>query len=89
MIVTANAAHATALVPVAHRRDGWTPERQRTFLATLAETGCVSAACAAVDAEVKRLRGLGLDWADIGAALGVSRQGARQRYARFDAPESP
>lgn len=30
------------------RRDGWTADRQRRFLAALAETGCVSEACAAV-----------------------------------------
>ena len=29
------------------RHDGWTAERQRTFIATLAETGCISDACAA------------------------------------------
>lgn len=28
------------------RRDGWTAERQRSFLTVLAETGCVSDACA-------------------------------------------
>jgi hypothetical protein len=27
------------------RHDGWTAERQRTFLAALAETGCISVAC--------------------------------------------
>lgn len=37
-----------ALVPVKHRHDGWTAERQRAFLAALAETGCVSEACAEV-----------------------------------------
>jgi hypothetical protein len=30
------------------RRDGWTADRQRRFLTALAETGCVSEACAAV-----------------------------------------
>lgn len=29
------------------RHDGWTAERQRTFLTALAETGCISAACEA------------------------------------------
>jgi hypothetical protein len=29
------------------RHDGWTAERQRTFLAALAETGCISEACLA------------------------------------------
>ena len=32
-------------VPVRVRADGWTAERQRTFLIVLAETGSVSAAC--------------------------------------------
>ncbi|WP_019515809.1 hypothetical protein [Sphingomonas sp. Mn802worker] len=32
-------------VPVRVRADGWTAERQRTFLTVLAETGSVSAAC--------------------------------------------
>lgn len=31
--------------PTRARRDGWTAERQRTFLTVLAETGCVSEAC--------------------------------------------
>jgi hypothetical protein len=34
--------------PVKPRHDGWTAERQRTFIAALAETGCVSEACAEV-----------------------------------------
>jgi hypothetical protein len=29
------------------RHDGWTADRQRVFIATLAETGCISDACAA------------------------------------------
>lgn len=29
------------------RHDGWTAERQRTFIAALAETGCISDACEA------------------------------------------
>lgn len=32
-----------------HRIDGWTAERQRTFLAALADTGCVSLAAEAAD----------------------------------------
>ncbi len=32
-------------VPLRARRNGWTAERQRIFLAALAETGCVSQAC--------------------------------------------
>ncbi|MGZ8337478.1 MAG: hypothetical protein ACXWU1_12525, partial [Allosphingosinicella sp.] len=31
-------------VPTRVRRDGWTPERQRAFLAALAETLCVGRA---------------------------------------------
>ena len=34
-------------VPVRHRRDGWTPERQRTFIAALARDLCVDRAAAA------------------------------------------
>lgn len=37
-----------APAPVRHRHDGWTAERQRAFIAALAETGCVSEACAEV-----------------------------------------
>ena len=35
-------------VPVRERRDGWTPERQHAFIAALAESGCVTEACARV-----------------------------------------
>ena len=34
--------------PVRQRHDGWTAGRQRAFIAALAETGCVSEACAEV-----------------------------------------
>lgn len=34
-------------VPARARRDGWTPERQRVFIAALARTGCVGRAAAA------------------------------------------
>ncbi len=37
-----------APVPVRNRYDGWTAGRQRAFIAALAETGCVSEACAEV-----------------------------------------
>jgi hypothetical protein len=40
---------------------------------------------AAVDLEVIRLRGLGIGWVPIAAALKISRQGARQRYGRLAA----
>jgi len=41
---------AAAFTPVAvrARHDGWTPERQHAFIAALAESGCVTEACAAV-----------------------------------------
>lgn len=48
--VRADAAADTGLladfrpVPVVHRRTGWTAERQRIFLTTLAETGSISEA---------------------------------------------
>ena len=41
-------APAFAPVPVRARHDGWTVDRQRTFIAALAETGCVSEACGEV-----------------------------------------
>jgi hypothetical protein len=37
-----------APAPTRNRRSGWTAERQRLFIETLAETGCVSEACAVV-----------------------------------------
>ena len=36
----------------------------------------------AVDAEIDRLVGAGVSWPVIAAALGVSRQAARQRWLR-------
>ena len=36
-------------VPVRPRHDGWTADRQRLFIQTLADTGCVSDACDAVN----------------------------------------
>ncbi len=41
-------AHLADYQPVTlhrQRHDGWTAERQRTFLIALAETGCISEAC--------------------------------------------
>ena len=35
-------------VPTRRRHDGWTPRRQHDFIAALAESGCVTEACAAV-----------------------------------------
>lgn len=40
--------HQFAPVLVRSRHDGWTAERQRDFIGALAETGCVSEACAQV-----------------------------------------
>ena len=42
------AAPAFEPIPRKRRHDGWTAERQRAFIAALAETGCVSEACAEV-----------------------------------------
>ena len=39
---------AFAPVPTKRRHDGWTPTRQNDFIAALAESGCVTEACAAV-----------------------------------------
>jgi hypothetical protein len=39
---------ASALVPVTPRQDGWTPQKQRAFIETLADTGSVTAAAGAV-----------------------------------------
>jgi len=43
-------ADSAAFTPVAvrPRHDGWTPEKQHGFIAALAESGCVTEACAAV-----------------------------------------
>lgn len=46
------AGELPAFTPVprkCQRHDGWTPERQRDFIAALADTGSVEAACKAVD----------------------------------------
>jgi hypothetical protein len=42
-----------------------------------------SAAQQAVEAEILRLLSAGLSWTDIGAGVGLTRQGARQRYRRL------
>ena len=44
---------AFAPVPVRPRRDGWTVDRQITFIETLAETGCVTTAARAVGMSVR------------------------------------
>ena len=38
-----------APVPRRYRHDGWTPERQKAFIAALAETGCVERAARMVN----------------------------------------
>lgn len=40
-------------VPRKPRRDGWTPERQRAFIAALAELGCIEHAARSVGISVK------------------------------------
>jgi hypothetical protein len=40
----------------------------------------LTAARLAVDTEIRALRERGASWTDIGNAIGLSRQGARQRY---------
>lgn len=65
--------------PIPTRR----PRRRRTGLDLTRLEALVSereAAAVAVDAEVRRLRRLGVSWPQIAVALGVSRQAARQRY---------
>jgi hypothetical protein len=42
----ANLADSRAVPQTRVRHDGWTATRQRTFLSALAETGCISEACA-------------------------------------------
>lgn len=44
----AESVHDFDPIPVKPRHDGWTAERQRVFIQCLAETGCVSEACAEV-----------------------------------------
>lgn len=53
------------------------------------DTGVLSAlverrrqAIEAVDVEVRRLAQAGMDWGELGRALGMTREGARQHYAR-------
>ena len=50
-------------------------------LARVAETdNRVSLAAVEVEAAVKRARDQGASWAQIGTALGVTKQAARQRF---------
>ena len=77
-------AHTPPFDPVpslTNRHDGWTPDRQRAFIQALAETGCVSRACASVgmtEVGAYRLRKLpdakdfARAWADA-QAIGVEK----------------
>ena len=73
-------------VPLArHRRDGWTAERQRAFIATLARTGCVAAAARAAGMSVTsayklRRRPVAESFA---AAWSVALADARRRAFEF------
>jgi hypothetical protein len=71
-------------VPLRHRHDGWTPERQRAFIEALADTLCVKTAAERVgmsEASAFRLRrragarGFGAAWA------AAYRQGITERVA--------
>ncbi len=70
-------------------RQKWTRHYRRTSLAHRDER--IDIASAAVDGRVRGLqraavvaaKGSGLSWGAIGAQLGVTRQGARQRYERL------
>lgn len=42
-----------------------------------------------VDELVQRARSAGASWADVGDSLGISRQGARQKYAQTASQTSP
>ena len=71
-----------APVPRKYRYDGWTPERQKAFIAALAETGSVTRAAARVNMAqpncytLRRAPGRGLRRAGVrrGQADGVSAQ---------------
>lgn len=70
---------SATLAPIPTRK----PRRRRTDLDLTRLEGRViarEAATVAVDAEVHRLRRLGAPWPQLAAAVGVSRQAARQRY---------
>ena len=72
---------SSRLVPTRARHDGWTPERQMRFLEALAESGCVTEACATVGLTAQsayRLRvrpdaqGFRIAW-DAALDLGIRR----------------
>jgi hypothetical protein len=60
---------------------GWESLDDDALLAALVPAAAaVSAAEASLDEQVVVLRGRGVSWARVGAALGVSRQAAWQRF---------
>ena len=69
---------ATAVVEAVQRPDAFGEQRQPELVLLVRRRQRLEADIAA---EVARLRRAGVSWTVIGAALGVSRQGARQRYA--------
>lgn len=75
-------------VPVRYRRDGWTPARQRRFIAALAECGCVLAACRRVGKSAEAAYRLWRrpDAAGFRAAWDAALRLARQSRASPSAP---
>lgn len=65
-------ARAAALIP--------SPEIDRVLVFIAQKCGVRDAALMAIDYNVKRARDMGATWEQVGAALGVSRQAAQQRY---------
>jgi hypothetical protein len=71
-------------VPVRYRKDGWTPERQRLYVAVLARTGHAGKAARAVGmteqsaAKLRRRPGA----ASFDAACAAAFLGARRRWAQ-------
>ena len=81
------AARAASPPPSGPNRVVWPPTpaaiaaKQTTALRNL--VAAQAKADQAVDEEVARLRDLGAGWPVIATALGVTRQGARQRYSEL------
>ena len=77
-------------VPLRHRRDGWTPDKQRRYVALLFKTGLAGAAARAVGMtpqSAKRLR-LRPDAASFDAACAAAHGSARARWARLRREEA-
>lgn len=71
-------------VPVRHRKDGWTPERQLQYVAALARTGHAGKAARAVgmtEQSAAKLRRRP-DAASFDAACAAAFLGARRRWAQ-------